>query len=841
MFRRLQRVQNLVAPHADAAAVRHYTLSQAKASALLADMVLKKKAATKHRPTPDRRPSWKKPSPTDSATKEVSEPSTGHDAAIEPDEAQRDATALSKGDFVVILRSRESRDSEGDTFRSNAPEDAIRLALDAHVAHIDEPLIRWSDKESAVALDFDRPANAPRLVDEIVHQYFDGRTPSPMAWWITHGGGLRVLFTAARGFTALELAGAWLLLAQPSALKEFRLEVKADSRHPSGMRGCERCGDVHYMTPAPFDPRSEQSDCTNGVTSRDTWLETHGLTLGRHSSQYCPGCGRSSTSGNDALVLSPTSVHCFRCGKHWTWGELTGAAPNNEHLDAARHFVHLAHQWQVVKSRYPNFPKTLFEHGWRAILRSVHKHHLNGKSKKSWRKRISDCGTWKHDFCLAEGARWLHAAELTVFDPRHSLPSLPYVIDSTHLDRLKNHQRPPGFTLLRAFPATLVLPPNYSTPARVVVARLPSKDGSIPVNLEQEPTEAQVAAVIDSLRMLLPGLNTSLLRCLLLASLLARSRSAQPPVIAITGQTGTGKTITVKLAAALLGTEVADIHLGEAKETRRQIGLALESSQSPLLIDEIGRTTDLFHRLQPILELNGQITFDAKHANERKAEIDAPVVLASAAFPKTLTGSRELGRRAVVYELSERDHANWSQLGDIRNVRLTSLQAPLDVLVSEAWHLIRKNPSVDWKAHSLERLGARELASLEQNGPTEQERVDAIRALYVEFTAAREAQLSDDGWNRGWLRCTHQSEGGRRLLTLLVDAPTEERHELLQVDLAVALGFSDPRLKLHIGCRTGEYRIKFTQANTLKGHGLSRSEFPALDSADQPATGWELV
>ena len=134
-----------------------------------------------------------------------------------------------------------------------------------------------------------------------------------------------------------------------------------------------------------------------------------------------------------------------------------------------------------------------------------------------------------------------------------------------------------------------------------------------PVALGDKPPEpAAVEQAWLELERLMGGLHRGYLSGLIAARFFAQRGIGAPPIIAVTGTTGVGKTATQYFAAAATGTRAGIIRLGDTSETMRQIGLALEQGTGCIFVDELGRAPDLYRRLESILALNSSITFAAK-------------------------------------------------------------------------------------------------------------------------------------------------------------------------------------------------------------------------------------
>ncbi len=195
--------------------------------------------------------------------------------------------------------------------------------------------------------------------------------------------------------------------------------------------------------------------------------------------------------------------------------------------------------------------------------------------------------------------------------------------------------------------------------------------------------------------------------------MIAQRGERPPPMLAITGDTGSGKTAIQHLAGGMLGAEARDVALGEAKDTARAIGLALEEGSGLLFIDEVGRTANVYSRLEPILKLNTTIRFDAKFQNERTLRVCAPLSLLGSTLPPAILKSPEMSRRVVGYRLVGKH--DWEQWGDLRHLRRQERFRPmLDAITVSLWELLfEEGRNVNWRKLCFDRFDAVSLEELD--------------------------------------------------------------------------------------------------------------------------------
>src|ERR1700722_9061878 len=145
--------------------------------------------------------------------------------------------------FAVTVRGLSQPATEGRTFKNRDPLAALRAALDCTDHPATDPVIEWKGCERLGALDVDFhgvPAPDPLEWTRIAHRV----QPQPQLFWTTHGGGLRLVYTAAGRLTAEDTAAIARAVLRREMLGESGIELTTRTRHPGYPRGEQRCGAV---------------------------------------------------------------------------------------------------------------------------------------------------------------------------------------------------------------------------------------------------------------------------------------------------------------------------------------------------------------------------------------------------------------------------------------------------------------------------------------------------------------------------------------------------------------------------------------------------------------------
>lgn len=756
--------------------------------------------------------------------------------------------------FKLTLRGLKQSAAQGHVIEADTAQAAFSEVLHGDISAVDEPLMIWSDRDQAVALDFDRPDGAPPLIDADIETIMTPNAPTPAFSWVTHGAGLRVIFFKVDQVSALALAGLWLMLARIGRLAAWRLELKTDTRHPLGLRDGKTCGEVHEYVPTSHVSLRGGDTAVNDAEIAD-WLSARGLTFGRHGAELCPWNPKTS-SGSPPLTVTDRGVRCFHCDMSASWPDLVGASdPVARSLrSAARALVHLGHQQHVIRATYPIVPPDLVAPAWSHLVRVVNADRLrlsDPDARATWEKRVDIATSSSLDIARSSSGGWLDAKTLM---PRkvsveRTLKHLPFCLWPPMVDKADNAGLLDGFTPLHPIGVNEVVGPAVSPPRGTVLVRRGREEGDPPeVDLTARPTPAQVEASWTAMEGAFPGISRGYHFAIVTAMLVAQRGVGTPPIICATGQSGSGKTAQIHLAAGVLGSKASQITLGSTDDTTRKAGLGVEEGAGVLFADEIGRVDGVFGKLEPILSANSTISFRAKYANERAVRLRAAVMLVGSTIPDAIVRSPEVGRRSVGFRLAGADK-NWPLIEpssgeklDLSEARKVSWLRPhLDVVTAAIWWRVYDlGPAGDWRALLLEEYGAVALPHLDLLDSDGTERIEAILALYERYRTAKPSELSElNGW-KGFLIADLGTPAGDELNVLVeIDGETKRFHaqasDLERLNLGPVLGFTKPQLQLYVRRRSPHTLVKFVEVKVMKGKGMPRTELPASTKVPAPA------
>jgi hypothetical protein len=524
--------------------------------------------------------------------------------------------------------------------------------------------------------------------------------------------------------------------------------------------------------------------------------------------------------------------------------------------DAARALVHFPHQELVLGDLRPSVPAELLQPAWHALLREAHRERLEAldpERREALKVRIVRAASNQVDIVRSESGQWLDRA---TFTPRkvsadRTLKMLPWALSSIMIDAAANGAPLLGFTPIAPIGVATVIGPFVEPPAGSIFCRMHARASDLPpVDLGAEPPtpEAQERAWVG-LEGYLPGIDRSYLSTILSAQLVAQRAIGTPPIVCITGPTGSGKTATQQLAASMVGTRAGAFELGESRATLRALGLLLTSGHNVTYVDEVGRIYDLYWRLEPILRANSKITYEAKYHNERTIRLTAPISLLGSTLPTSVVRSPEIGRRAVGVRLRGA-YKSWKLGGeadekgvDIADARsLEPLRPHLDTITAAIWWDLQiLGPCGDWRQLCLIKYGAVPLEALDLLDADSAGRDEVVRKLYDAFRTAKDGSLTQGIRWKGWLSADPGTPTGD-LLGELVNFEDRSRQDADQADLErlnleAVLGFADPALILKVHRRSAHWMLKFIEVGVAKGKGCERSKMPPACVPPKEPTG----
>ena len=584
----------------------------------------------------------------------------------------------------------------------------------------------------------------------------------------------------------------------------------------------------------------------------DAWLASHQLTFGRHPTTKCPFCPKA-TSGNPAVLVNKFGVRCFHCKRAASWDALlgNGTPPTTLLWNAARNLVHLAHEQFVIKSLFPQVPERIICKVWALLLRSVNADRLNGTEaeQKKWSAAIEAAASPAFKLVRMSSGAWASAKTLRSqkVTADRTLKYLPWARWPPMIDVADSGGPLEGFVPLHAVNANQVIAPFAGAPpGTVIVRRAPDEGDPLPVDVVANPGLHELECAWNVIAAAFPGIVRGYHFGIVAALLVAQTSVGTPPFLYITGQSGSGKTAQVHLAAAAVGTYAASIALGSRDDTERKVGLALENGSGAMLFDEVNREEGLYGKLGSILAANSVWPYRPKFSNERNIPFRAIVVLAGSTLPDAIVRSPELDRRGVGYRIPGAQK-EWALVDPRTKLRLDfsdarkipELREALDTVTAAVWHRLRAlGPAADWRQLLLDEYGGRSLHELDVVDNSA--RGDMIAELFEIYHEASDEAFSKGGRYRGWYQqpvvqpTVSTQSTVMRLLGELVDLDADgarfkaEISEIDKLNLAPILQFEKPQLQLLIRRHGRTLYFKFAQLDVMRGKEMKRNDLPLV-------------
>lgn len=719
--------------------------------------------------------------------------------------------------FEIRVRPRKARGTAARTVTSDEPLDALAAAIESVEGARTVHELSWADREILCCLDLDFHDVTPPPLDEI-RAFAAKLTPRPSLWWISGGGGLHAFYLEERMtdededefvlFTAEELAAA----AAISCLEKYpRAEVELLRRSAQPPKGVtaqtqDRTGALAVWFAREADAAFEADD----------WLAENGYTVGEsYAHDRCPVDPRPTRKATRPVVVHEDAIHCFVCqaktgSGNWPIARLAGAVEACPLLDAARAFIHWEQLEPLLAHRYPGAPPRVRRLAYRTFLKLAH---------DPFDPRLGRAFT-KYQIVRSVEGLWLDAVTLQVVQPRVDKQVFKMMPSATYLDADGDIKVSPPLSSLHGTTQPIPGMPTIKTlrgaPLWGVHNRYP--DGALrvmpppvtpgiipPRYLPPAERQISIAKVWETIDLCFPGVDHGYLTLLIVARAVAESGLGSVPMLMVAGPTGAAKSYTVRLAAAIVGDEVAGLTVDTAKDLREAIGDSLFDNGF-LLLDEFAKDARgaiqraMFNSLLPI---SRNFSYRRLYVGNVKLSFESVLVLTNNAYPDEVIQNQQLGRRFVYVPLHTRTPVKWETTcgtGDLEIWRREEDYAAVaDHLLS---YLIDEHVPASADSTAL-MTAARKLGygPLEEYRDSRSEGVrvtDLVLRLF-ELACAPNASRCDARWTGdGWTAVTQDGETEMDTLwRALCDSPRSRRTwassvKVAELDLAAVLGVDEP-------------------------------------------------
>jgi hypothetical protein len=230
----------------------------------------------------------------------------------------------SKELFKVSLRQKHQPAAAGKTFAASDPLAAFADArADMSLPAMSEPMITWVGKEKLCILDVDFHGKyKPDRFD--LEKTILRLRPEPARYWISHGGGVKCVYTASDRLTAEEVAAIAAMLLRRELPGATGFELASQTRHPGYIRlhidhGEQRCGEVlRGAHPGLAEAKRVLLGGYHADYEPDTeliaeWCLENAYEPGaRYPHSRCP-IDPCESAGNDPVEVRGHGIQCYRC------------------------------------------------------------------------------------------------------------------------------------------------------------------------------------------------------------------------------------------------------------------------------------------------------------------------------------------------------------------------------------------------------------------------------------------------------------------------------------------------------------------------------------------------
>lgn len=609
--------------------------------------------------------------------------------------------------FKVLLRGMHQPQAHGQTFVNAYPLAALQAVLAVTNYPAAEPVIEWHGTDQLASLDFDfhdldfdhRPD--PRRLHSLATLIH----PRPALWWVTHGRGLRLIYAALDGYLADEL-GACAALSLRSLEPTATVEILDHTRHPAYFRlGYPPAGPVTIGTPTAeigVLARWLGNKCED--TQVQDWLAEQGLEMGgKYAHDRCPVDPTTPSHGEPVLV-GEAGVKCFKCeASGITLGTrkpgffsyaalISGGIPSRLSV-AAHHHCHWEHA-QHILAEDVGIMGELAKRCYSALLKALHGPDdplanetlyrgtglvradgywvtadlTRAHTKEGLEKRLAKLPAVLFLGFDEEGQEKLlvNTERLGILQGVDDLSAFGYPrVQPVRGMKIYGHWRScPDPHVLRA-----VLLPEFLRSE----AMRPYRPQYVSTRKRMNLAEAE-AVVSDSF----PGINQNYLKLLIAARGCAEGGVGQPPMIGVYGPSGSAKTLTVAVAAALIGDTWHNVPWTPFLEHFQQSMYKASMNAGLVTSDEIiklasGKNGDVLFGLTWLLTFTPSSIIRLMYTGPASMRQMPAIIITDIAFPAELLADEQLGRRLVLVHLDRK--VDWQKTAkDITRWRTLDLR-----------------------------------------------------------------------------------------------------------------------------------------------------------------------
>lgn len=458
------------------------------------------------------------------------------------------------------------------------------LALLETLVQRDTGYVRWGDTHELAILDGDwhgvTPPNPERL-----RFILSQMTPQPVFWWRSRGGGFHAVYVRRNQLAADVLAAA----------AGFSLMILDDTSTFEVLSNTRVAGSSELHRPiATEDLSSLRTFLSGGVSPAevDDWLEAKGLEKNKsYPHTACPVASYSESKGEPVWV-GENYITCHRCralgirfGSHtpglFPFAVLCGSRRLNEVATMVQNFTHYTHAEVVLESRCRlrgNTARLAYE----GMLRMWHGEEESERIDKVFsvgRSVIRGVGRW-----VTPGRNE------TLKDLRNTLKGFPAVSNNERLDMFMQTMDlcDYGYSSIRPLHGMRVFGEflgQENGPVTNMVLR--TDDPQLTPRYVAPAQRLPIEEAWERVEKVFPGINRRYVELLIAARGVSEGEIGLPPNIVVLGPSSSGKTVTIHVAASLLGDRCGEVPWNANVERFRQGYQEMSEAGSFVAINEV--------------------------------------------------------------------------------------------------------------------------------------------------------------------------------------------------------------------------------------------------------------
>lgn len=530
-----------------------------------------------------------------------------------------------------------------------------------HAGATPDHIITWNDGSEVAALDWDWHTN-PEYAPDDPETIALLATPRPVYAWKTRSGGLRMVYTRQGDVPADALAavGAYSIYGR---LSPNGLELKTDTRFPP-----DRDQVVRLAGDSDLTSLAELFNATTfNVADRDDYLTEQGLVVGRrYSHEHCPIDATRNSNSPDPVQVLEDGVKCYSCGAYGfasfrSWSQILGRAVATEVSTCVDKFTHFEHA-RFILEKFIDFKPAMMESFYKAAL--IVKHgHADARIPSVFRHRdlVRFSGYWGT----------LKAQPRRDDRLKFTIAGLPAVMGPDGKIDNERHERFLDSADLHHwgyYPLKQVHGMKIST--RFIHApdgrpRIEICEGAKPEYLEPAArmSEEEAWSLFEAAY---PGVRRNLIELLVFARGLVEYGTTNAPMFLLEGASGSGKSGSPQLAAAICGDRCRELIPQQTEERLYSHVIdALRSNGTFMSLSEVVKAARKF-RVQPRDYMNFLLHITPNSVGHvlYKGPVqfgDVPVLCVSdTEFTEEVLSDTQLGRRLFYYDLGT-EYNDWKQ------------------------------------------------------------------------------------------------------------------------------------------------------------------------------------